>query len=52
MSRETWKYKKQAEVAARQLGYSKEVQEQVSKAKTEDEISRIMCNARRAFLYA
>lgn len=31
MSREAWKYKKQAEVAARQLGYSKEVQEQVSK---------------------
>ena len=51
MSRETWKYKKQAEVAARQLGYSKEVQEPVSKATTEDEISRIMCNARRAFLY-
>ena len=51
MSRETWKYKTQAEVAARQLGYSKEVQEQVSKATTENEIYRIMNNARRAFLY-
>lgn len=51
MSRDTWKYKKQAEVAARQLGYSREVQEQVSKATTEDEIYHIINRARRALLY-
>lgn len=51
MSREAWKYKKQAVRAAKELGYSMEVQERLNKATTENEICRIMNNARKAFLY-
>lgn len=51
MSREVWLYKKQAVRAAKELGYSAEVQNKLSKATSDAEIYRIMNNARRAFLY-
>lgn len=51
MSREAWLYKKQAVRAAKELGYSMEVQERLSKATSDAEIYRIMNNARRTFLY-
>ena len=51
MSREVWLYKKQAKTAAKELGYSAEVQEKLSKATSDAEIYRIMNSARRALLY-
>ena len=46
MSRETYNYKRTAITAARDLCYSDEVIMQIRNAKTENEISRIMRDAR------
>jgi hypothetical protein len=51
MSKEVWKYKRQAMTAARQLGYSETILNALHKAMTEEEVYRIMNNARRALLY-
>lgn len=40
-------YKKEAMTAAEELGYSYETVAKLDKAKTEEEISRIMTNARK-----
>ena len=50
MSRETWLYKNRAIRAAKELRYSAEVQKKLNKATSDAEISRIMCNARRALI--
>ena len=50
MSRETWLYKKRAVRAAKELRYSAEVQKNLNKATSDEEISRIMCSARRALI--
>ena len=46
MSRETYNYKRTAITTARDLCYSDEVVMQIRNAKTENEISRIMRDAR------
>lgn len=48
MSKETYNYKRTAITTARDLCYSDEVIIQIHKAKTENEISNIMRNARLA----
>ena len=39
-------YKKQAIIAAKELGYGKDVLDKINKAKSETEIARIMATAR------
>ena len=51
MSKEAWKYKRQAITAAKDLRYSEAVLDALRKAVTEEEIYKIMNNARRALLY-
>ena len=46
MSKETYNYKRTAITTARDLRYSDEVVMQIRNAKTENEISRIMRDAR------
>ena len=47
MSKSTYNYKRHAYVAARELGYSSKILEKIRNAETEDEIRRIMTNARK-----
>ena len=48
MSKEEYKYKRQAISAAKQLGYSCDVIARLKKATTENEVCRIMTTARLA----
>ena len=48
MARNDYIYKLQAISAAKDLGYSKSVIAALRSAKTADQITRIMCNARNA----
>ena len=47
MSREVWKYRNHAIQAAKDLHYGEKVIAQLRNAKTEAEISTIMCKARK-----
>lgn len=47
MSKDTYAYKRYAYVAARELGYGSEILNKIRNAETEEEIRRIMTNARK-----